>query len=105
MPVMQRQELPPRLRKVDFSAISFVPNVPHDPIGILLERKLSCGIDGQLAVSGGLFALPKINPLRGLRIHGPDSLATRPFFFHRGVCPLPTLPPSDVQPLPLADDP
>src|SRR6266404_9519313 len=77
MPVMQRQELPPRLLKMDFSAIGFVPNVPHDPIGILLERKLSCGIDGQLAVSRRLVIQPKLNRLRGMRIHGHDSVATR----------------------------
>src|SRR5260221_10991101 len=73
MPVMQRQELPPRLRKMDFSAISFVPNVPHDPIGILLERKLSRRIDGQLAVSSWPVIEQKLNAFRGRRIHGDDA--------------------------------
>jgi hypothetical protein len=35
---MQRQELAAGLRKIDFAAIRFVPNVPDDPIGKVLEQ-------------------------------------------------------------------
>src|SRR5258708_19418369 len=52
--VMERDELPSRLRKIDFSAFGFVPDVPHDPIGKVLERKLFCRIERQLAVGSRL---------------------------------------------------
>jgi hypothetical protein len=52
---MQRQKLQPRIRKSDFATLGFIPDVPDDPIGIFLGRKLLCNIayDPSGAVNGG----------------------------------------------------
>jgi hypothetical protein len=57
---MQRQKLQPRIWKSDFATLGFIPDVPDDPIGIFLDRKLLCNIDGEFAIGGQLVIQRKL---------------------------------------------
>jgi len=96
LPVMQGQELSPRLRKSDFSTIGLVPDVPDKPIRGVRGQETALGCRPEACSRRRACYSMKTGCLPEIGIHGDDSVCSGLLHFHRVVGPLAIFRPANV---------